>query len=93
MSLNTSRSPRRSCPGQVADGQVARIVTVEHQHSRGIARVRRAERDTVGREIEIEKVDLHLGTAAAFAGALAGVAPGSVSGAPPAGGATTGAGV
>lgn len=85
--------------GQVAHSLVAGSGPVQDQHARRIARGCRVERDPLGRQGEIEKVDVHLVATAAFlAGAGLGAArragvmvtglvaaPGSVTGAPRAG--------
>ena len=62
VSLNTSRSPARSRPRQIARRWRSRgRRAVEHQHPRGVARRRRAQRDALRRQVEIEQVDAHRG--------------------------------
>ena len=47
---------------QIGDGAVRKRPLARHnQHARRIARARRAQRDKLGREVEIEQVDAHGG--------------------------------
>ena len=45
--------------GQVADAAIVRGVAVEHEQARRIARHRRAQRDPLGRQFEVEQIDVH----------------------------------
>ena len=92
---------------QVANDAVARRIAVEHQQPCRIARRCRPQRDPLGRQLEIEKLDLHLRAGAFLAGAVlragataffgaavpADSPPGNVTGAPSVTGAGAGAGV
>ena len=59
VSLNTSTSPGWSSAGRSSTARSEMLVALDQQHPRRIARPRRAQRDAVGRKLEIEKVDAH----------------------------------